>query len=231
MVDISANSPHTSTSVDSLVKKMVKFALAKEYKRLPIKREDITSKVLVEQERRMFKTVFQHAQLKLMDVFGMEMTELPPKQIITTSQRRASQKIKRPSTRKSWIVSTTLPPNYRTPSILIPIKAPSADEEAIYTALYTFIIAVITLNGPSLNEDKLMRYLKRAKADVDTPIERTDKLMNRLCREGYLVRTREVDENQDVVLYMVGPRGRVEVGSKGVHGLVEEVFRTPPPSP
>ncbi|KAJ5936662.1 MAGE family-domain-containing protein [Penicillium verhagenii] len=231
MVDIRANSAHTSTSIDSLVKKMVNLALAKEHKRLPIKREDITSKVLVHQERRMFKTVFQHAQLKLMDVFGMEMTELPPKQDITTSQRRATQKIKKHSTRKSWILSTTLPPKYRTPSILIPTKAPSANEEAIYTGLYTFIIAVITLNGPSLNEDKLMRYLKRAKADVHTPIDRTDKLINRLCRDRYLVRTREVDENEDVVLYMVGPRGRIEVGSKGVDGLVEEVFRSPPPSP
>jgi len=147
----------------------------------------------------------------------------------------AAQRAEKPSSssasssNKSWILTSTLPPAYRTPSILPPTKAPSSFAESTYTALYTFIIAVITLNGGSIPEQKLDRYLKRTNADQYTPIDRTDRLLQRLCKEGYLVRTREMDGGEEVVEYMVGPRGKVEVGEKGVAGLVREVYGRPDP--
>jgi hypothetical protein len=61
-------------------------------------------------------------------------------------------------------------------------------------------------------------------AEDYTPIDKTDKLLARLCREGYLVRTREMDGGEEVIEFMVGPRGKVEVGSSGVAGLVREVY-------
>lgn len=138
----------------------------------------------------------------------------------------AAQKVEKPTStsNKSWILTTTLPPAYRTPEILPPTQAPSTATESTYTALYTFIIAVITLNGGSLGEQKLERYLARTNADTYTPIDRTDKFLNRLCKEGYLVRTKENDGGEEIVEYMVGPRGKVEVGSGGVAGLVREVY-------
>lgn len=36
----------------------------------------------------MFKPVFQEAQLQLMDVFGMQMVELPARERVTLAQRR-----------------------------------------------------------------------------------------------------------------------------------------------
>lgn len=83
---------------------------------------------------------------------------------------------------------------------------------------------MISLNGGSLGEQKLERYLARTNADTYTPIDRTDKFLNRLCKEGYLVRTKENDGGEEIVEYMVGPRGKVEVGSGGVAGLVREVY-------
>lgn len=38
------------------------------------------------------------------------------------------------------------------------------------------------------------------------------------------MRNREMDGGEELVEYMVGPRGKVEVGEKGVAGLVREVF-------
>jgi hypothetical protein len=61
-------------------------------------------------------------------------------------------------------------------------------------------------------------------AEDYTPIDKTDKLLARLCKEGYLVRTKESDGNEEIVEFMVGPRGKVEVGSSGVAGLVREVY-------
>lgn len=61
-------------------------------------------------------------------------------------------------------------------------------------------------------------------ADQHTPIDRTDKLLQRMTREGYIVRTRESDGGEEHIEYLVGPRGKIEVGTKGVAGLVREVY-------
>ncbi|CAI7574435.1 unnamed protein product [Penicillium manginii] len=213
------------SSLDAMVKKMVRLALASEYSRLPIRRTDISAKVLGEQGTRRFKVVFEQAQKELKTRFGMEMVELPAREKTTISQRRAAQKTDKPSSgNKSWILTTTLPQSYQTSAILPPTKAPSAGTESTYTGLYSFIIALITLNGGSLAEPKLDRYLARMNAESHTPIDRTDKLLLRMIREGYLVRTREMDGGEEQIEFLVGPRGKVEVGTNGVAGLVREVY-------
>ncbi|KAJ5477154.1 hypothetical protein N7539_007298 [Penicillium diatomitis] len=216
----------SSSNFGTLVKKMVRLALASEYARLPIRRPDISTKVFGEQSARQFKTVFEAAQVHLRNKFGMEMVELPAREKVTISQRRAAQKTEKPSSTstKSWILTSTLPAAYRTPVILPPTRAPSTNTEGTYTALYSFIIAVIALNGGSLGEQKLTRYLRRMNADENTPIDKTEKLLARLCREGYLVRTREMDGGEEIIEFMVGPRGKIEVGSGGVAGMVREVY-------
>ncbi|BCR97802.1 MAGE domain-containing protein [Aspergillus luchuensis] len=210
------------SSTDVMVKKMVRLALASEFSRLPIRRSDISVKVLGEQGTRQFKTVFEEAQRVLQEKFGMEMMELPVKEKVTVQQRRAAQKVEKPSsTNKSWIVTTTLPTKYRKPEILLPSRAPM---ESTYTGLYSFIIAVIVLNGGTIHEQKLERYLKRTNTDAWTPIDRTDRFLQRLCKEGYLVRNRDVDGGEEVIEYILGPRGKIEVGTKGVARLVREVY-------
>ena len=117
-----------------------------------------------------------------------------------------------------------MPLPYRSSDILIPTKAPSLYTESTYTGLYSFIIAVIVLNGGSLAEQKLDRYLSRTNAEVATPIDRTDKLLQRLCKEGYIIKTREMDGGEEVIEYVLGPRGKIEVGTSGVAGLVRTVY-------
>ncbi|KAJ5709994.1 hypothetical protein N7493_009586 [Penicillium malachiteum] len=227
MTDGDGNDEGTSapSSLDAMVKKMVRMAMACEYARLPIRRTEISAKVLGEQGARQFKTVFEQAQRELREKFGMEMTELPAKEKTTLTQRRAAQRTEKPSSsNKSWVLTTTLPPKYRVPSILTPTKAPSTYVESTYTAIYTFIISVIALNGGTLAEQKLERYLGRVNADQQTPLEKTDKLIQRLCKDGYIVRTKEVDGGEEVIEFMVGPRGKIEVGSGGVAALAREVY-------
>ncbi|KKK24059.1 hypothetical protein AOCH_001847 [Aspergillus ochraceoroseus] len=222
--DESAEEPGTNgpSSTDVMVKKLVRLALSSEYSRQPIRRVDISNKVLGEQGSRQFKMVFEAAQRVLESNFGMQLTELPGKEKVTIQQRRAAQKVDKPSsTNKSWILTSTLPSAYRRLEILQPTKAPL---ESSYTGLYTFIIAVILLNGGTLQEQKLDRYLRRANADTYTPVDRTDRLLQRLCKEGYLIRNREMDGGDEIIEYMVGPRGKVEVGARGVAGLVREVY-------
>lgn len=80
--------PRAPSSTDVMVKKLVRLALASEYSRQPIRRNDITTKVLAEQGSRPFKTVFEESQKSLRKWFGMEMVELPQKEKVTISQRR-----------------------------------------------------------------------------------------------------------------------------------------------
>ncbi|EEP82689.1 predicted protein [Uncinocarpus reesii 1704] len=210
--------------VNPLVKKMVRLALASEYSRQPIRRSDISQKVLGERSRQ-FKPVFAEAQKVLKDIFGMEMVEQPMKEKLSVSQRRAAQRAeKASSSSKSWTLVSTLPSKYRIPEILPPSKAPSSTIESSYIAIYTFIISLITLSGGAIQEQKLERYLRRVHADNYTPIDRTEKLLARLCKEGYIVRNRDVSGGEEVVEYLVGPRGKVEVGLDGVAGMAREVF-------
>jgi len=136
---------------------------------------------------------------------------------------QASQKA--PSTSsKSWILVSTLPPDYKTdPDILPPTKAPSENAEATYTALYSFIISLILLNNGSLPEAKLERYLKRANADQWTPIISTEKLLQKLSKEGYLEKRRDTSSGEEIIEWVVGPRGKIEVGETGVQGFVRAV--------
>ena len=90
--------------------------------------------------------------------------------------------------------------------------------------LYTFIIATIYLAGGMLPEAKLERYLRRTNADQSTPVDKTDKLIQRLIKDGYIVRSKENSGGEELVNYMVGPRGKVEVGEEGVAGLVRTVY-------
>ena len=97
--------------------------------------------------------------------------------------------------------------------------------ESAYIGLYSFIIAIISLCGGSCDEGKLERYLKRAHADQYTPVEKTDKLLARMIKEGYLVKIRDSGGGgEEQVEYMVGPRGKVEVGASGVSGLVKTIY-------
>jgi melanoma-associated antigen len=108
--------------------------------------------------------------------------------------------------------------------MLPPPQAPTTHLESSYIGLYTFLISVISLSGGSIAEAKLERYLKRTNADQYTPVDKTEKLLHRLCKEGYLMRIKESSGGEEVVEYMVGPRGKVEVGSRGVAGLVKGVY-------
>ncbi|KAI9775239.1 MAG: hypothetical protein M1839_001357 [Geoglossum umbratile] len=210
------------STANQLVKKMVRLALACEFSRQPIRRADISTKVLGPDGRR-FKQVFEEAQKQLRDKFGMEMIELPIRERVTVSQRRAAQRTEKvTTTSKTYVLTSTLPPKYR--SVLPPPQVPTTHFESSYVGLYTFLVSVISLSGGSIAEAKLERYLKRANADQNTPVDKTEKLLQRLCKEGYLMRIKESSGGEEVVEYMVGPRGKVEVGSGGVAGLVKGVY-------
>lgn len=216
-------------NVQQLAKKLVRYALACEYARQPIKRQDISTKVLGSASRR-FKDVFAEANLTLRQTFGMEMIELPMREKVTIREKRAAQKSdKAPTSSKSWILVSSLDRKYRAAASIMPSQSASAETESAYVGLYSMIVSVIMLAGGTLPEAKLERYLRRMNAERSTPVDTTDKLLARMQREGYIVKLRDNSSGEEVVDYMVGPRGRVEIGQDGVADLVQKMYGTEAP--
>ncbi|KAK5198827.1 hypothetical protein LTR96_000262 [Exophiala xenobiotica] len=232
-ISSAASDAHTTNSESTLVKKLVRLALSTEYSRTPLRRTDITAKVFKDSNAhgRSFKTVFASAQRTLRDTFGMQLVELPSREKTSLKDRRkeATQTQKSSSTNttssKSWILLSVLPSTLKTdPAIVQPTRAPTLETEASYTALYTFILALIYLNNKALTDQKLNRYLKRVNADTYTPFGALEKLLQRMVREGYVEKRRDTSLGEEVVEWVPGPRGKVEVGVNGVAGLVRSVY-------
>ena len=189
--------------------------------------DDVT--VMAPNTGRQFKHVFREAQDQLRSVFGMELTELPVKEKVTISQKRAAQRsgTQGSSTSKAYILTSTLPARYRNASVLQPAQIPSTGAEASYVGLTTFIIALIYLSpSQTMSESRLEKHLKRMNADNYVLAgEKTEKVLKRMEKENYIIKVRERDGGgEESVEYVVGPRGKVEVGERGVAGLVKGVY-------
>lgn len=218
-----------SSTHGQMVKKLVRLALACEYSRQSIRRADITSKVMAPSTGRQFKLVFEDAQHRLRTVFGIEITELPRKEKVTIRQKRAAQRSQSAASHssKSYILTSILPAAYRVPPILAPARIPSNALEASYTGLYTFIISIISLSpGSTIAEPRLERHLKRMNADnSDSNGPNTERVLKRMEREGYIAKVRErIGDGEESIDYVVGPRGKAEVGERGVAAVVREVY-------
>ncbi|ELR07980.1 hypothetical protein VC83_00037 [Pseudogymnoascus destructans] len=208
-----------------LVMKLVRYALACEFGRVPIRREGIREKVFGKHGGRRFQQLFDEAQVLLEEKFGMQMVELPSKEKVTLKDRRAAvQKAAATSTNRSYILKSILPQKYNIPAIITPSHIPSASAESAYMGLYTLIVSIIMLNGGRVSDEKLMRYLQRMNANVNTPVDKTEFLFAKMQKQGYVVKIKDNASGTDITEWMVGPRGKVEVGAEGVKGLVKTVY-------
>ncbi|EOA90000.1 hypothetical protein ACJQWK_07391 [Exserohilum turcicum] len=209
-------------SVDHMAKGLVRYALSCEHSRKPIKRQDINEKVLGSHGR-LFKQVFAQANSQLMHVFGMHLVELPRAERVTLRQKRAAAASAADSQTKStsvWVLQSMLPDQYRMPAIMgpsRPLERGVINQEDAYVGLYTLTIALITISGGMIPEGKLDRALRRMNAEQTTPVGTKDKALAAMVKDGYIVRVKDTSGGgEETVDYIVGPRGKVEVGREGV---------------
>ncbi|KAJ3939571.1 uncharacterized protein N0V96_010354 [Colletotrichum fioriniae] len=195
-----------ASAEDQLAKKLVRYALACEFSRTPIRRDGIKERVLGDQGRA-FRKVFDLAQQQLR---------------LSGSQAKTSSGV--------YVLSSTLPSEYRAPTILVPSKAPSTDAEASYVGFYTMIVTIIFLSGGEMSEQKLRRHLNRLNAEANVAVEKTEDVLKRMQTQGYVVRkvqknagTQAQDGSEDIT-WLIGPRGLEEIGAEGAAGLVRSVW-------
>ena len=88
------------------------------------------------------------------------------------------------------------------------------------------VIALIALSGGEITEPKLKRHFQRLNVDNKLGPEKTDDVLTKMEKSGYVVRRVEnisADHDKNVS-WLVGPRGKEEIGPEGVAGVVREVF-------
>lgn len=88
------------------------------------------------------------------------------------------------------------------------------------------IISLIVLSGGELSDMKLKRHLGRMNASQNLPMDKTDNILQKLVRQGYLDKVVEKSDagDEDTVTWCVGSRGRVEVPPQSIAGFVTEVW-------
>ncbi|ROT34671.1 MAGE-domain-containing protein [Sodiomyces alkalinus F11] len=216
---------------EQLAKKLVRYALACDFSRTPIRRDGIKERVLGDQGRA-FRRVLDIAQNYLRQIWGMELRELPIREKHTLEdKRKAARSQSQPKTSTGvYILVSTLPEAYRSPAIIPPSRTPSADAEAAYVAFYTMVITVILLNGGELSDAKLRRYLHRTNAEDNVGAEPTEEVLKRMLSHGYVTKHVQRDETSQAhdsgenTTWYVGPRGQEEVGIDGAAGMIRSVW-------
>jgi hypothetical protein len=126
-----------------------------------------------------------------------------------------------------WVLQTVVPSQYRKPEVVGPARPtarPEDDTAAAYVGLYTMVISLITIAGGRLPEGKLDRALRRMNAEQTTPVDTKDKTLALMVKDGYIVKVRESVGGDETVDYIVGPRGKVEVGAEGFADLIRTIY-------
>ncbi|KID72475.1 Non-structural maintenance of chromosome element 3 [Metarhizium brunneum] len=218
-----------SSADDQLAKKLVRYALSCEYSRTPIRRDGIKERVLGNQGRS-FKRIFALAQKQLKLVWGMELRELPVREKMSLQEKRQAMKSNSQAKIGSgaYILTSTLPDEYRSAAIIKPSRIPTSDDEATYVAFYTLVVSFIWLNGGELSEQKLRRYLLRLNADQNVSSEKTETTLKKMEKHGYVIKRVERpplgQDGEQTITWHVGPRAKEEIGLDGVRGLVRELY-------
>jgi hypothetical protein len=76
-------------------------------------------------------------------------------------------------------------------------------------------ITLIIISGGMMPEGKLDRALRRMNADQTTPLGSKDKTLSTMVKDGYIVKVKDAS-GEESIDYIVGPRGKVEVGRDGI---------------
>lgn len=98
-------------------------------------------------------------------------------------------------------------------------------KEATYIGICTTIVSIISLSSnDSVPDHKLLQYLERLNLEKNSGLGKTDSLLAKMVKDGYIYKTVEKTVDDEHIDWRVGARGKVEIGNKGIQGLVREVY-------
>lgn len=75
-----------------------------------------------------------------------------------------------------------------------------------------------------MTDSKLTSVLRKLNAETNVPLDKTTLILKKMMQQNYITRTVDKQTEDEVIEWRVGPRGKMEIGAKGVQGLVKEVY-------
>ncbi|KAI9250147.1 MAGE family-domain-containing protein [Phascolomyces articulosus] len=203
------------------VKDTVRYALACEYRRQPIRRDEINKKILQERSRD-FNRVQHEANRKLKHLFGFEMIEVKPKEKPSLDSNKGTAPTKASSVVKSYILCNTLDNKYRTPELIH-----RSEEEYQLTGLLYVILSLIFTNEQIMSEADLCEHLDRLGVTEDCePFGDREKLLDSFVKQNYLIRSKTNNDpnNENSREYYWGTRARAEITSEDIMGFIVSTY-------
>ncbi|KAI8916932.1 MAGE family-domain-containing protein [Powellomyces hirtus] len=226
MVDVRSQVPGQNLSVEELnrkVKDLVRLALASEHRRQPLKREDITKKILKDHPRS-FSAVYDGAQSRLRGTFGMEMIELATREkrqpTNQASRRAAAAKSDKVTMSRSYVLRSTLSADEREAVI-------DWNEEEPSMVLLCVVLGIIHVSGRKIEEGFLLSHLKRLGLRRETrhPVLGTpDDFLADFTKRAYLDKVKVATADADTFEYSWGPRAKVELKEEDLLTFMCEVY-------
>ncbi|OAD66451.1 hypothetical protein PHYBLDRAFT_152523 [Phycomyces blakesleeanus NRRL 1555(-)] len=207
------------------VKDTVRLALACEFKKTAIKRDDINKKVLQDHKFE-FKRLHRAANDKLRYLFGFEMVDLPVKEKILAGSRRDGKEVPG-SGSKGYMLLNALPEKYNVPELF-----KYKDEEYENVGVLYCILALIFVNEQTLSKGELEEHLNRLHVTDETQtFGDRDKLLDNFVKQGYLLRKKNNlaanDPNADPdagIEYYWGPKAKVEIPEENIVNFITSVY-------
>ena len=72
--------------------------------------------------------------------------------------------------------------------------------------------------------ESLNRIARQLKIDENTPLMTMDQLLNKMVRQGYIDKVKDMVTGEARYDYHLGPRGKLEVGKRGTTDLIKHVL-------
>jgi melanoma-associated antigen len=141
--------------------------------------------------------------------------------VLTLTAAKRSEKASGPSSTNSYVLVTVLPNRYRIPSILCPPETPANKLDKQFTAVCTIAVSLIYLSGGLISENRLDHILFQKMNISNTLAAQT---MQRMIKDGYITKITDNSSGQESIEYIVGPRGKIQIGEQGVKGFVSGVW-------
>ncbi|CAO3564123.1 unnamed protein product [Mortierella alpina] len=203
---------------ERLIKDVVRLAIFTSHSDAALKRDDI--RAVLNDHTRLFDKVFEKAQERLRDVFGMELAEL-------TTKGRSGQAGEKGT--KSYYLRNILPQE------LIASPVVDWESESADMGLLMVTLALIMVREGSILENVLMSHYRRMSLlDDASPFGDVTKTLDVYIKKRYLERIKldHLDDSGEKaeIEYRWGARARVEVPEENVIKFIQEVFGREAPS-
>lgn len=73
-------------------------------------------------------------------------------------------------------------------------------------------------------DHKLNNLLQQLNLNENTPLDKKDATLALMIKQGYVLKSVDKSADEETIDWRVGPRGKAEIGNKGIQGFVKEIY-------